>query len=116
MEAGTQTSLPGTDRRPGRKGKDGGEEIIKFSTIKERSAEQMKLIRRADSAKNAMNDGFKALAEASGTNVSNLKKLFKASFNGNFKDVQRDIDQQQVLFETLGEIPGGGGKGAASGE
>lgn len=111
MEAGTQGALPGTDRKPGRRTKDGGEEVIKFQTIKDRMGEQMKLIRRSDDAKTKMNEGFKALAEASGTNVGNLKKIFKASYNGNFKDVQRDIDQQQVLFETIGEIPGGG-KGA----
>lgn len=108
---GTQEQLPGTDRKPGRRDKDGGEEVIKLKPIKDRMGEQMKLLRRAEDAKTKSNEGFKELAKASGTNVGNLKKLFRASNGGNFKDVQRDIDQQQVLFEQIGEIPGGGGKG-----
>lgn len=106
MDAATGT-LPGTDRKPGRRDKDGTEETIKLKPIKDRMAEQMKLMRRADDAKTKMNEGFKSLAEASGTNVTNLKRLFRASFNGNFADARRDIDQQQVLFEQIGEIPGG---------
>jgi hypothetical protein len=106
-EAG-QTDLPGTrSRSGGRKDNDGSEETIKIQPIKDGAAEVMKLYRKADSAKTACNDAMKLLAERSGTNVSNLKKLFKASFKGNFSDVRRDIDQQSVLFESVGEIAGG---------
>ena len=107
-----QSELPGTrSKSGGRRDKEGTEETIKIQPIKDGSAEVMKLYRKAESAKTAANEAMKALAERSGTNVSNLKKLFKASFKGNFVDVRRDVDQQSVLFETVGEIPGGAPSG-----
>lgn len=67
----------------------------------------MKLLRKAETAKTNSNEAFKALAERSGTTVGNLKRLFRASYKGNYADARRDIDQQSVLFEQVGEIPGG---------
>lgn len=102
------------DLRPGARGRrdhDGSEETIKIQPIKDGAKEVMKLMRKAETAKIEANDAFKLLAERSGTNVSNLKKLFKASLKGNYADVRRDIDQQSVLFESVGEISAGG-KGA----
>lgn len=98
------------DLRPGargRKDRDGTEETIKIKPIKDASKEVMKLLRRAETAKTECDDAFKLLAERSGTNVSNLKKLFKASLKGNYADVRRDIDQQSVIFEQVGEISSG---------
>ena len=104
----TQTELPGTEsKRRGRKDRDGTEETIDFQIIKDRAPEIMKLFRKSEAAKTLLNEGFKALAEVSGTNTGNLKKLFRSSLKGNFADARRDVDQQQVLFETIGEIQGG---------
>lgn len=93
--------------RGGRRDRDGGEETIKIKPIKDSAKEVMRLMRRADDAKTELSDAIKALAERSGTNASNLKRLFKASFKGNFTDVRRDVDQQSVLFEQVGEIATG---------
>jgi hypothetical protein len=104
-----QEQLPGTTSKSrGRKDRDGGEQIIRYEDINKGADGVMKLFRKAESAKTNLNEGIKALAERSGTNVGVLKKLFKASFNGNFEDCKRDVDQAADLFQTIGEIPGGG--------
>jgi hypothetical protein len=110
MEANTQTQTA-LDMKPGARGRksaDGSAEVIKITPIKEGAAEVMKLMRRAESAKTQAAEALEALAERSGTNVSVLKKLFKASLKGNFSDVRRDVDQAADLFERVGELPGGG--------
>lgn len=104
----TQTELPGTtDKRRGRRDADGSEEVIKFKPIRDAAKDIMRLMNKAEKAKTDCNEAFKGLAERSGTNVANLKRLFKASYNGNFSDVRRDVDQQSVLFEEIGELQGG---------
>lgn len=104
-----QAQLPGTTRKStGRKSSDGTEQVIRYEDITKGSADVMKLFRKSEAEKNNLNDAIKALSERSGTNTSVLKKLFKASYNGNFEDVKRDIDQAADLFETIGEIAGGG--------
>lgn len=102
-------SLPGVKTRGsrGRKDHDGVEETIKIQPIKDGAADVMKLVRKAENAKTLVNEAYKALAERAGVNVTSLKKLFKASYKGNFEDVRRDIDQQSALFESVGEIAGG---------
>lgn len=103
-----QTELPGTtEKRRGRRDADGSEEVIKFKPIRDAAKDIMRLLNKAEKAKADVSDAFKGLAERSGTNVSNLKRLFKASYNGNFADVRRDVDQQSILFEEIGEIEGG---------
>lgn len=99
----------GSRGRSGRKDKEGGEETIKIKPIKDAAKDVLKLMRKADAARGQVSDAIKALAERSGTNASNLKRLFKASLKGNFADVRRDVDQQSVLFEQVGEISEGVG-------
>lgn len=111
-EGGEQPGLPGTRaRNGGRQDRDGTSEVIKIADIKQGSAEVMKLYRKAETAKTSLNEALKALAERSGTNTGNLKKLFKASYKGNFAEARRDLDQQTVLFEQVGEIAGGAPSG-----
>lgn len=108
-EGGGQSDLGLQSRRAGgRKDREGTEETIRIQPIKEGAAEVMKLMRRAEDAKTKVNEAFEALAKRSGTTVANLKKLFKSSLKGTFAEARRDVDQQQVLFEQVGEIPGGG--------
>lgn len=96
----------------GRKNSDGSEEVIKLKPIKDAANDVMKLMRKADVAKKEASDAINALAERSNTNASNLKRLFRASIKGNFADVRRDVDQQSVLFEQVGEI----GQGTETGK
>lgn len=98
------------DLRPGsrgRKEKDGTEETIKVQPIKDACSEMMKLYKKLETARGNFNDGIKAVAERSGVNSSTLKKLVKASADGNFVDVRRKVDQQSIVFEQVGEIAGG---------
>jgi len=108
MEAGIEGNLDLKPGSRGRRDREGGEEVIKIAPIKEAAAQCMKLLNRMETAKADFSDAIKLLAERSGTNAANLKKLFKASHKGNFSDVRRDIDQQSVLFEQVGEVQGGG--------
>lgn len=104
MEARTETN---TRSARGRKDSEGTQEIIKIKPIKDASADVMKLLRKAETAKAEANEAFKSLAERSGTNVSSLKKLFRSSLKGNFADVRNEVDQLSLLFEQVGEIQGG---------
>lgn len=98
---------PGSRGR-GRKNRDGGEETIKIQPIKEAVGELMTLYKKAQSAMGAYNDARKKVSERSNCNSADLNKLIKSSAKGDFEDVRRHIEQQQVLFESVGEVAGGG--------
>jgi len=107
-----QEQLPGTEtKRTGRKDRDGTEESPNFPKIKDGCKEMMRAYKKLESAREAFNDTVKAVADRGNFNAATLKRLVRASASGNFADHRRMIDQQAVIFEMVGEIPGG-----ASGE
>ena len=91
----------------GRKNSRGDEEVPKYETVKEKSAELMKLLRRQAVINTEVNEAFTAVAERSNTKASHLRKLFKASLKGRFVDARNDADQQSVMFEMVGEVAAG---------
>lgn len=97
---------PGARGQGGRKGPDGSEEVPDFKSIRESARDCMKLLERVEDAKEKAAKAINALAERSNTNSRNLRKLFKANLKGNFADARRDIEQQAVLFEQVGEVGG----------
>lgn len=100
--------LPAGSRgQGGRKGHDGSEEVPDFKSVKEASREVVKLLQKAEDAKEKAAKAINALAERSNTNSRNLRALFKASMKGNFADKRRDLEQQIVLFEQVGEVTTG---------
>lgn len=111
---GVQPQLPGTGAnersqdRKGRKKADGTERTLEPLTVRKGLNRLMELLRKADSAKEDYNDALKKLADSGGFQASNINKLIKASIKGNFADVKRDVDQLSILFDEVGEAPGGG--------
>lgn len=99
--------LPPGGRGRGRKSPDGSEETIKIKPIKEAVGELMVLYKQMESASAAYNNARKLVSERSNCNSADLNKLIKASAKGNFEDVRRHVEQQSVLFESVGEVPGG---------
>lgn len=98
----------GTTRAPnGRKGRDGTDEVIKFKPIKDATKDLMTLYKKKQQADADYRASLKAVAERGNVNSGNLNRLVKASAKGNYADVRRDIDQQSVLFESIGEIQSG---------
>jgi hypothetical protein len=91
----------------GRKDGSGGEETFKLKPIKEGVAEVMKLYKRFELAKDDYNAAAKAVAERGNLNTSSLKKLISSSAKGKFEDTRRMIEQQNVLFAGVGEVPSG---------
>jgi hypothetical protein len=91
----------------GRKDGTGTEETIKIRPLKDGCAECMKLYKIAEEAKKAYNAAAKAVSERGGINTGSFKKLITASAKGKYEDVRRSIEQQSVLFEKVGEVPGG---------
>lgn len=103
----TEIETPSSKRGSGRKSQDGSSEGIKFEPIKKACAEMMKSYKKAQEAKEAFNATVKAVAERSNCNASTLKKLVRSSAAGNFADTRNKIDQESVIFESVGEIAGG---------
>lgn len=97
---------PGSRGQAGRKGHDGTEEVPDFKSIKAAAKDVMKALRKVDDAKSSAAKLINNLAERSNTNSKNLRRLFKASLKGNFSDVRRDIEQQSVLFDQIGDVEG----------
>lgn len=98
------------DLRPGsrgRKSKDGGEETIKLKPIQDACTELMAGYKKMEQAKDEYNKLFKVVAERAGCNAPDLKRLVKSSATGKYEDTRRHIEQQQALFEGIGEIAGG---------
>lgn len=91
----------------GRKGRDGSEETIKIKPIKDAVGDLMRLYKKAELALADYNNAAKGVAERSNANTADIKRLIKASAKGNYQDVRRHIEQQQVLFEAVGEVPAG---------
>ena len=92
----------------GRKSRDGGEETIKLKPIQDACADLMKAYKKAELAKQDYNATAKAVAERSNCNTSDIKRLIKSSATGKYEDTRRHIEQQQALFEGIGEVQGGG--------
>lgn len=101
------TSAGTSTRRGGRKNSDGQSEAIDITSIKKSTADLMRRYKKMENAKDDFNDACAKVAESTNVNARNLKKLVKASAKGNFVDVRRDVDQQGVLFEMVGEVTGG---------
>jgi len=107
---GTQAETA-LDLRPGsrgRKSKDGGEETIKLKPIQDACTELMAGYKKKEAANKEYNTLFKAVAERAGCNAPDLKRLIKSSADGKYEDTRRHIEQQQALFEGIGEVEGGG--------
>lgn len=99
--------LPPGGRGRGRKSSDGSEETIKIKPIKDAVGELMTLYKKAETAQAEYNNARKLVSERSNCNSADLNRLIKSSAKGNFEDVRRHIEQQSVLFEAVGEVPGG---------
>lgn len=93
--------------RRGRKDSSGDEQVLKAQPIKEALGELMALYKKAAQASTDYSAARKAVAERSNANSADLNRLIKASAKGNFEDVQRHIQQQADLFETIGEASAG---------
>jgi len=91
----------------GRKTADGSVEVMKLRPLKDACPELMKLYKRFEEAKLAFNGGITSVAESSNVNASTLKKLIVSSANGKFEDTRRAIEQASIIFEEVGEVPGG---------
>lgn len=91
----------------GRKDGDGGQEVIKADPINESKNELMRQYKKMEQAREQYNESCKKVAENAGCNTPTIKLLIKASANGNFKEVQRVLDQRSVVFELIGEVAGG---------
>lgn len=91
----------------GRKDGTGTEETIKIRPLKDGCGECMKLYKIAEAAKQAYNAAVKMVAERGGINAGSFKKLIASSAKGKFEDTRRTIEQQSILFEKVGEVPGG---------
>ena len=102
-----ETALGLSTGTRGRKDSHGNEEVPDYKTIKQASAELMKLMRRQQAIGVEVNEAFKAVAEKSNTKAAHLRKIFKASLAGRFVDARNDADQQSVMFEMVGEIAAG---------
>lgn len=107
QETGTQEQLPGTQTARGRKGRDGIEETVKVTTLRKACPQLLKLYRKSQDAATDYKDALKAACEANGANSADVNKLIKASFKGNYEDVRRHIEQQQIIFE-MGEVSDSG--------
>lgn len=94
-------------RGNGRKDKDGTAEIVKFESITKGCSEMMKAYKKLELAKDDYNATVKAVAERSNSNVTTLKKLVRSSAKGNFQDVKDKLDQEQEVFDMVGEIGSG---------
>lgn len=101
--------LPGvnTNKASGRKDSTGTEEPIKLKPIKDGVRDAMKLYVKLESAKADYNQFMKGLSERSNVNSTTLKKLISSSHKGKFVDTQRLIEQQQEIFDAVGEVPSG---------
>ncbi|HTE16036.1 MAG TPA: hypothetical protein VK642_13245 [Burkholderiales bacterium] len=110
MEAGTagEQATGKRGRGPGRRNKDGSDEVIKIGPIKEACAELMTIYKKFEIAKDDWNRASKVVAERGSVNTSSLKKLIKSSADGKFEDTRRAIEQQGVLFEGVGEVSASG--------
>lgn len=97
----------GHGRQPGGKNSDGQSEVIDVTSIKQATGDLMKRYKKMENAKDDFNDATAKVAERTNVNARTLKKLIKSSAQGNYADVRRDIDQQSVVFETVGEVAGG---------
>lgn len=91
----------------GRKSGDGSEETIKIAPIKEATKELMRAYKKKELANADYNAMAKAVAERSNANTGILKRLIASSAKGKYQDTRRLIEQQAVLFEMVGEVPGG---------
>lgn len=91
----------------GRKNSDGTEETIKIKPIQDAVKDAMKLYRKFDAAKIDFNECIKGIAERSNANASTIKKLISSSYKGKFEDARRMVEQQSVIFESVGEVPSG---------
>ena len=115
MEQGNlDTSTGAAKGTRGRKGPDGTEETIKVTTIKQGVADLMRLYKKAQAAKDDYNNSAKGLAERSNCNTGILKKLISSSAKDKYEDTRRLVEQQSVLFEAVGEVPGGSETGQAT--
>jgi hypothetical protein len=104
----TETALDLKPGARGRKGRDGSEETIKLKPIKDAVRELMALYKKLEQAQSDYNNLRKIVAERSNCNSADLNKLIKSSAKGNYQDVRRHIEQQQVLFEGVGEVSASG--------
>lgn len=111
MQTQAEAALDMQPGSRGRKGRDGSEETIKIKPIKDAVGDLMKLYKKAELARADYNNAAKAVAERSNANTADIKRLIKSSADGKYEDTRRHIEQQQVLFESVGEVPAGPGSG-----
>lgn len=116
MEGNTQQQTA-LDMRPGSRGRrdqSGIEGPVKVKPLKDGVKELMKLYMRIESAKTKYKEALKTCAGAGNVSASTLGKLIRVSANGKFKDTVHAVEQEQEVFEAVGEVPGG--KDSESGE
>lgn len=98
---------PGS-RGCGRKDRDGIEETVKVPSLKEACPRPLRMLRMATEHMTDYKEALKAVCESNSANTSDVNKLLKASLKGNFEDARRHVEQQQIIFEGVGEISDAG--------
>lgn len=91
----------------GRKSSNGDEETIKLKPIKDACEELMIAYKKLELAKQEYNKLKSLVAERSNCNASDIGRLIKSSATGKYEDTRRHIEQQQALFEGIGEVSPG---------
>jgi hypothetical protein len=91
-------------RGGGRKNRDGIEEAPKVPTLKQACPRLLRLYRQAQEHMTEYKEALTKICEANHANAGDVNRLIKASFKGNFEDVRRHVEQQQIIFEGVGEV------------
>lgn len=107
VDAAEATGMQKGSRGRGRKDGDGGEEVPDYDVVNKDKKRLMKLYKEKEESVAAYNDACKKTAKDAHLNTPSIKLLIKSSATGDFKEVQRILDQRSTLFEIVGEVPGG---------
>jgi hypothetical protein len=86
----------------GRKDRSGQEAVIKLAPVKERVDEMVQLYEVYKDSGAQLNEGIKALAEASGLMASVVRKFIVARAGDNFDEKKREADQLSLVFDEVG--------------
>jgi hypothetical protein len=86
----------------GRKDRAGQEAVIKLAPVRERVDELVVLYQTYKQSGEDLNEGIKALAEASGLMAAVIRKFIVARAGENFTEKKREADQLSLVFEEVG--------------
>lgn len=88
----------------GRKGKDGTEEVPQTRPIKEALADLLKAKKKADDARDKLNEEIRKVAEQSNMNASVVRRFVNASQKDSkgFDAERRKAEQFVMAFDEIG--------------